>query len=289
MDHADEYSAYIVRYLENQLNDSELENFCAHLVKCIQCKENLVQERALSRALLRSRPLYTAPTTLRARVAAMVAVTAPPSSRGGKGPRLEFCSYIAQLPFRWKLMVPTALVVMILGIVLLPDVIQKVRAMDYIETAVATHRNLLNGTVPLQVRSDSAMEVAGWFEDKLPFHFKLPGSEAFDDGKAVYRLTGAGLVTYKGGHIALLTYEAPEEKISLVVAPEENAAIAGGDEVQCGGLTFHYNQRDAFKVITWSNHGLAYALVSSRSLSSRQPCLICHQSMTDRNSFGYAP
>ena len=183
-------------------------------------------------------------------------------------------------------MVPTAVVVMILGVVLVPDVIQKVRAMDYIETAVAAHRSFLNGTIPLQVRSDSTMEVAGWFEKKLPFHFQLPGSEVFDGSKVIYRLTGAGLVTYKGARIALLTYETTKEKISLMVAPEQYAAIAGGDEVQCGGLTFHYNQRDAFKVITWSNHGLAYALVSSMSVSSRQPCLVCHQSMTDRNSFG---
>ena len=285
MDHADEYSAYIVRYLENQLNDSELEKFSFHLVGCIQCKQNLAQERALSRILQRSQPLYQAPAELRAWLARTVQTAAAPDSARARG-WLRICSCVAQLPVRCKLLVPSAVVVMILGIALGPNVIQNVRAMDYIEKAVATHRNFLNGSIPLQVRSGSTMEVSVWFEDKLPFHFRLPGSEAFDDSKVVYRLTGAGLVTYKGGRIALLAYEAPQEKISLVVAPEEYATIGGGDEVQCGGLTFHYNQKDAFKVITWSNHGLAYALVSSRSVSSRQPCLVCHQGMTDRNSFG---
>jgi anti-sigma factor RsiW len=284
MNHADEYSAYIVRYLENQLNDAELESFGIHLVGCIRCRENLEQERALSRLLHCSKPLYKAPPELRAWVSRTAQPAAPDPVRGRGW--LRICSYVVQLPVRCKLLVPTAVVVMILGIALGPDVIQNVRAMDYIETAVATHRNFLNGSIPLQVRSGSTMEVRGWFEEKLPFHFRLPGAEAFDDSKVVYRLTGAGLVTYKGGRIAWLTYEALQEKISLVVAPEEYATIGGGDKVHCGGLTFHYNQRDAFKVITWSNHGLAYALVSSRSVSSRQPCLVCHQTMTDRDSFG---
>ena len=283
MDHADEYSAYIVRYLENQLNDSELEQFCVHLAGCIQCKEDLIEERTLSRVLLRSRPLYVAPAGLRARIAVITRNSGSLSVQRRTSTRIFPC--VAQLPVRWKILGPTAVLIMILGVVLLPDVIQQVRAMDYVETAVATHRSFLNGNIPLQVRSDSTIEVAWWLADKLAFNLKIPGSESFDGSNVIYRLTGAGLVNYKGGRIALLTYETQKEKISLMVAPEENAAVAGGDEVQCGGLTFHYQQRDAYKVITWSNHGLAYALVSSTSVPSRKPCLVCHQTMTDRDLF----
>jgi hypothetical protein len=48
---------------------------------------------------------------------------------------------------------------------------------------------------------------------------------------------------------------------------------------------FHYFSREKFKVITWSNHGLSYALVSSLSASARQSCLVCHQNMADRDVF----
>ena len=283
MDHADEYSAYIVRYLENQLDDSELEDFCSHLAGCFQCKEDLIQERALSRVLHRSRPLYTATAGLRARVAVMVRTSALARDQG-KATR-QILPYRMQLPARWKVLIPTALLVMILGIILLPDFIQKVRAMDYVETAVATHRSFLNGNIPVQVRSDSTMKIADWLADKLQFHLQIPGSESLAGSKLIYRLTGAGLVNYKGSSIALLTYETAMEKISLLVAPEQYATIAGGDEVHCGNLTFHYQQRDAYKVITWTNRGLAYALVASTSIASRQPCLVCHQTMTDRDSF----
>jgi hypothetical protein len=49
---------------------------------------------------------------------------------------------------------------------------------------------------------------------------------------------------------------------------------------------FHYFSRDKFKVITWSNHGLSYALVSSLLASARESCLVCHQNMVDRGVFG---
>jgi hypothetical protein len=48
---------------------------------------------------------------------------------------------------------------------------------------------------------------------------------------------------------------------------------------------FHYFSRETFIVITWSNHGLSYALVSSLSASARDSCLVCHQSMEDRDAF----
>jgi hypothetical protein len=47
--------------------------------------------------------------------------------------------------------------------------------------------------------------------------------------------------------------------------------VAGGDEVHFGDLTFHYRTDDGFKVITWSNHDLLYALVSSVSAQHENP------------------
>jgi hypothetical protein len=92
-------------------------------------------------------------------------------------------------------------------------------------------------------------------------------------------------VGYKGKRAALVTYERPDEKISLLVASSESAPVTGGDEVRFGSLTFHYRTDSGFKVITWANHGLSYALVSSVSGSPRQSCLVCHQHMADKDAF----
>jgi hypothetical protein len=52
---------------------------------------------------------------------------------------------------------------------------------------------------------------------------------------------------------------------------------------------FHYFSREKFTVITWSNHGLSYALVSSLSASARGSCLVCHQNMADRDVYRTRP
>jgi hypothetical protein len=92
-------------------------------------------------------------------------------------------------------------------------------------------------------------------------------------------------VNYKGSPAALVMYETQNEKISLLAVSSKTAVIAGGDEVRFGKLTFHYHTNSGFRVITWSNHGLSYALVSSVSAPARESCLVCHQSMTDKVAF----
>jgi hypothetical protein len=83
----------------------------------------------------------------------------------------------------------------------------------------------------------------------------------------------------------MIAYEAPRDKITLLVASSESAVVAGGDELHFGPPTFHYRNEGGFEVITWCNHGLSYALVSSLSGSPRQSCLVCHQHMVDHEAF----
>jgi hypothetical protein len=105
------------------------------------------------------------------------------------------------------------------------------------------------------------------------------------NGKAVYGLAGASLVSYKGSAAALIAYETSTEKISLLVASSKSAVVAGGEEVRSGSLTFHYRSGANSEVITWTNHGLAYALVSPLTGSPQHSCLVCHQNMSDQNLF----
>ena len=54
--------------------------------------------------------------------------------------------------------------------------------------------------------------------------------------------------------------------------------------MRSGDLTFYRSGANS-QVITWTNHGLTYALLSSLTGSSQRSCLICHQDMADQNLF----
>jgi hypothetical protein len=75
------------------------------------------------------------------------------------------------------------------------------------------------------------------------------------------------------------------ETISLLVASDKSAVAAGGDEIRSGNLTFYYNTRAELNVITWSTHGITYALVSSIHGSAQHSCLVCHQNMANQDVF----
>lgn len=278
------YDLEILLYLDNRLKGQELQDFRAHLSACDTCAARLEDEQALSQLLRQSRPLYSAPAALRARVSAGVA------QRVGQGRLSMPAVQVLGQPGRWLpgwKVLAFAAVATILGLVLIPETVRQVRAADYVETAVATHRSYVAGSLPAEIRTDSPEAVTAWFAGRVPFHFRLPSSESVpDDGKPVYRLTGARVVNHKGSLAALVTYDTPKnEKMSLLIASGNSAVVAGGDEIRFGSLTFHYHNDGTFKVITWSNHGLSYALVSTIAGSSRESCLVCHQSMADRDTF----
>ncbi len=154
-----------------------------------------------------------------------------------------------------------------------------------ITTAIAAHRSFLNGSLPLEVQSESPGVVTAWFTGKVPFNFRLPSSAEESQHEQVYRLTGGRLVNYKGGYAALVAYQMQQQKISLLVSSSRSAVAAGGDEVPSGGIVFHYSKQAGFNVITWSTHGLTYALVSSLPGSGRQSCMVCHQNMANSGHF----
>src|SRR5215469_10165544 len=278
----------ILSYLDDRLQGQELADFRAHLEHCSACRARVETERSLSQLLRRSRPLYSAPPSLRARVAA--AVEQRNASRGARENFYERILRIVGSGFadpgrrvaRFGLLAAT-LAVAALVLTFVPNAVRQVRAASYVETAVATHQSYVDSNLALGIRSDSPEQVTAWFTGKVPFQFRLPQSAP--GSIPTYQLAGASLVSYRGSPAALVIYEKQKEKISLLVAPSQSAVVAGGEEVRSGALTFHYRTDQGLKVITWSNHGLSYALVSTASGSARESCMICHQSMADRGNF----
>jgi mycothiol system anti-sigma-R factor len=293
MSACDDYRAMVLPFSDDELRGQELHDFEQHIAECAECKEVLAQEQALSHLLHRSRPLYHAPESLRARVSGILSSEVHSVVRAPDGLRRRVLRILAS-PFRgltepaqrWRQLI-VAGVVTILVLLLVPPAIQRVRANAFVETAAATHRSYLAGNLPMEIHTSSPDQVTAWFAGKVPFHFQLPESQQTASGQQIYKLVGSRLVNFRGKYAALTTYEMKEQKISLLVVSDESARAEGGEAVQSGRLTFHDHTVGTFKVITWSNHGLTYALVSSLPGSARQSCLVCHQNMADRRNFSH--
>ena len=286
-----DYGATIELYLDKELIGSDLQEFRAHLEACAACRVELEVREELSRLLLRSRPLYSAPDSLRDRV--MRTTKLLPSSAPYTPPRLRrrILKILARpvqsagggLP-RWPMLV-AAILLVAAGLLPIPGILRQASANSYIEAAVAAHSRSLSGSLPLEIRSESPSAVTAWFVGKVPFNFRLPDAAEQVGNDQVYRLTGGRLVNYKEGYAALVSYQMQQQTISLLVSSSKSASAAGGEEVPSGGIIFHYSRQMGFAVITWSTHGLTYALVSSLPGSGRQSCMVCHQNMANGDDF----
>jgi anti-sigma factor RsiW len=279
----------ILLYIEGQLMGQEVEELSAHLKICDGCAARVQEEQDLTRLLRQSRPLYIAPEALRIRVTGLLETPAA-------APRKRQHRYRRLVVRPWRgagrqFLRTAALVFLILAgsLALAPHFVREAQAKDYVRAAASVHRSYLNGEIPLGIRSNSAAAVTSWVVAKVPFPFQLPASPAALQGKPEYRIAGASTVKYRGTNAVLVTYERDKQHISLLVAASEAAVVAGGEEVRYDRLVFHYRSQAGLRVITWTNHGLSYALVSTLSGSAKEPCMVCHQNMTDRDAFRWRP
>ena len=273
------------------ISGTELEEFRLHLEDCADCRADFDRSRRF-RKCCSERGLYTRasiatrppqPQSLRIRHQAL-------SAQDWANDIQALAGWAGDAQGLSRFRVPAfAAVILAMCFALIPSTVSEVRAANYVDAAVAEHRSYLNGSLATGLQTNSAEAVTAWFAGKVPFDFRLPTAESTPEDNPAYRLTGAGLVSYKGKPAALVTYAAANDKISLLIASGDSAVVAGGDEVRFARLTFHYRTASGFKVITWTTHGLSYALVSSVSGPARSSCLVCHQNMADHNSFNEHP
>lgn len=149
--------------------------------------------------------------------------------------------------------------------------------------AAETHLRHMRGQLPLETESTDPQQISSWFVNKVNFSVKLPNYQESSGQEKLYTLEGARLVNYQKDYVAYVAYEMKERPISLVIASDSLARPSGGEEIQARGLTFHYNAIDGLKVLTWSDRGLTYALVSDLEERGQQSCIVCHEGTKDRD------
>jgi anti-sigma factor RsiW len=149
--------------------------------------------------------------------------------------------------------------------------------------AAETHLRHMRGQLPLEVNSATPEEISTWFVNKVNFSVKLPNYQESSGQERLYHLEGARLVGFQNDYAAYVAYQMKERPISLVITSASLVEPTGGEEIAAGGLKFHYNAIDGLKVLTWSDRGLTYALVSDLEERGQQSCIVCHQGTKDQD------
>jgi anti-sigma factor RsiW len=184
---------------------------------------------------------------------------------------------------RW--LVPAIALMVIVGVLgtIRPSSPTPFSGLEYAKFAVRTHRQHAQGSLALDVRSDSQQALNEWFKAKSQFSVVLPASPAAPGEERPNRLEGARLVPLGGKSAAYIAYQMQTGPVSLMVTPDSAAVASGGVEVDYKKVSFHYAIVERYKVVTWSLHGLTYALVSQEGNSIQRSCMVCHSAMRDRD------
>jgi anti-sigma factor RsiW len=287
--------ARLALYLDEELEGRERAIIETHLLNCEACSRVVNGERALLDVIRQMRPLYTASDALRGRVEKMIneappVVLAPPSLKQRIRASLsQINPQRSPLNARWS---ATAAAIVIL---ILPLAIWLITRHDYNPQldrpgpsnfalmAADTHLRHTRGQLPLEITTSGPQQISEWFANKVQFSVKLPNYQDTSGQEKLYKLEGARLVGYKDDYAAYVAYQMRTRPISLVITSDAIARPSGGEEIKARGLTFHYDAIQGLKVITWSDRGLTYALVSDLDERGQESCVVCHQGAKDQD------
>jgi anti-sigma factor RsiW len=164
-----------------------------------------------------------------------------------------------------------------------PSLPQPSSGPEFAQFAVDAHRQHAQGSLALAVHSDSQQTINDWFKTNSQFALALPASPAAPGEVRPYRLEGARFVPFRGKTAAYIAYRLQTGPASLMVTSDSLAAASGGVQVNFEKLTLHYSMLEGYKVVTWTVHGLTYALVSQEGNSTQQSCMVCHSAIRDRD------
>lgn len=269
MSQCDDIRGRLTLYLDDELQGTERATVEAHLLECESCAAIFSRELDFLKTVRGSGQLYVAPPELRAKVQQIL------------GPRRSS-------RFNWMVAAAAVLLVLLLPVVVWrvvkrADNPERGPACSFALLAAETHLRHTRGQLPLEVVSTNPQQISSWFVNKVNFSVKLPNYQESSGQEKLYELEGARLVGYGNDYAAYVAYQMKERPISLVITSATAVEPTGGEEIAAGGLKFHYNAIDGLKVLTWSDRGLTYALVSDLEERGQQSCIVCHQGTKDQD------
>lgn len=281
-------------YLDAELSDKEQRDFETHIASCDSCKALYEDEKLLLESVRSASPLYVANQSLRERVVKTLdeihaPYTAPPSLRQ-KIQDVLAQHTISGFSFTRKQAFAFALILVAFtftGIIAYKKIqLSRTSAQqtnNFALMAVETHLRRLRGQLPLEISTNSSQQIMDWFAGKVSFKVELPNYQESSGQDKLYNIEGARLVALNNDYAAYIAYQMRHRPITLVVTSNAVARPSGGEQIVSKGLTFHYESIKGQKVITWSDRGLTYALVSDLEERGQQSCMVCHTGTKDQD------
>ena len=274
MKNCEDIRARLTLYLDNELQGEDRNEVSAHVQSCEACRIALEDEQSFLKAIRDARPANVVAPEVRKKVAASLET----QQVRGRSVNLK----------RIGIAVAASLLVL-----LLPLIVWRVshrnsstsvnQPSPFALMAAETHLRRTRGQLPLELDSNNPDEISRWFSNKVNFSVTLPNYQESSGQDKLYSLQGARLVSFKNDYAAYVSYRMSAHPISLVITSDSVARPSGGEEISAKGLRFHYNAIQGLKVITWSDRGLTYALVSDFEERGQQSCIVCHQGTKDRD------
>lgn len=279
----DDIRGRLTLYLDNELQGDERATVETHLSGCEACAAIFARELNFLDAVRKSGPLHQAAPELRDKVQQIL-------SEGRRLPATSEERLNAARPRRFGWVVATAAGLLVLLFPVLVWRIVRQREMPGVSVpssfammAAETHLRHLRGQLPLEMETGNPQEISSWFAGKVDFRVQLPNYQESSGQEKLYTLEGARLVGYQNDLAAYVAYRMKERPITLVITSGSLATPSGGEVIASKGLRFHYNAIDGLKVITWSDRGLTYALVSDLEDHEQNPCIVCHEGTKDQD------
>jgi anti-sigma factor RsiW len=281
LNNCDDIRGRLTLYLDNELQGEERATVEAHLAECENCAAILARELNFLNAVREGRPLHVASPALRAKVATIL-------SAGQTAGRVAAKASRSGSRLSWVVAAAAVLLVLLLPIMVWRLMNQSEptpngQPSSFALMAAESHLRRTRGQLPLEVESASPQNISDWFSNKVMFSVKLPNYQESSGQEKLYTLEGGRLVGFQSDYAAYVAYRMKDRPISLVITSQSLAKPSGGEEITARGLKFHYNAIDGLKVITWSDRGLTYALVSDLEERGQQSCIVCHEGTKDRD------
>jgi anti-sigma factor RsiW len=258
-------------YVDGELSGEDAIALEAHLVECGACAREYEALRSVVDSVRGAKPLYDVPPGGRARVEALLNAGVRRSVRR-----------------RWVAIAALALTAAALVLT-----IQHTRRTQPFQKftlfAINAHRDSLSGRMQLDLHSEDGPAVGAWLRGHLPFRITLPAYPVQPGAVKPYTLVGARILPFADHDLAYVAYRMEGRMISLLMSSSERLQPTGGRVLHSGPLKFHIVERDGLQLISWSDRGLSYALVSDVDAPAPESCVICHGADAERPSLDLTP
>jgi anti-sigma factor RsiW len=260
-------------FCEGELSETEARSVSAHLESCPRCRERRDEtERGL--ALVRSLPAVVLPEDRAQRIRQMLAEPAPLPAP----PRL------AWRPHTLAAAGAAALLLVVAGAIVTRLQRAPVLSVEpagepltgFEQTAVALQRRAVQGTLSLELVSGSPGAVRQWVQERTGLGANLalqtPGEDA---GR--FELLGASEIAVGGARAVAVAYRIDGHPTVLLTARAGEVADRPRAWGVAGKTVRHrIDPASGAKLLSWTNSGQIYTLVSELPALGLDSCFICH-------------